>query len=228
MKRLPLIFGIVLVSLAGVAGVSQADPAMRSILYQLQSIQDQLTVINNAMSSLQTTDTAINSAVSSLKVTVNAGVPVRPRRYYLTVGGSSGGEALAACATGFHMASLFEILDPTQLQYDSDPGRAFHPPDTDQGAGPPTSISGWVRTGSLSALTGGPGGANCFSYSSSSSSDSGTAVFLSAGWSFAQTFSAPTQVFRVTDWWVPLELPCSGILPDQGEQVTIRVWCVED
>src|SRR5689334_22310310 len=40
------------------------------------------------------------------------------RRFYLSTATAQGNKALDACAHGYHMASRFELLDPTVLQYD--------------------------------------------------------------------------------------------------------------
>jgi len=65
------------------------------------------------------------------------------RKYYLTQTFHDGNEVLTACAVGYHMASLWEIQDPTSLRYDNILGfnRA------DSGSGPPSptgaSASRW-------------------------------------------------------------------------------------
>jgi hypothetical protein len=71
--------------------------------------------------------------------------PFAPRAFYLTQTQHTGGEALTACAAGYHMASLWEIFDPSNLRYESDLGRK----NDDSGFGPPTGEVGWIRTGGL-------------------------------------------------------------------------------
>jgi hypothetical protein len=78
------------------------------------------------------------------------------REYYLTTAPVVANQALSACAAGFHMASLWEIQDPSNLDYNIVLGYALN---ADQGHGPPTFdgigvISGWVRTGGASSTTG--------------------------------------------------------------------------
>ncbi len=68
--------------------------------------------------------------------------PFGARSYYLTRTAHDGNEALTACAAGFHMASLWEIFDPTQLRYDRTLGLTRD----DSGWGPPSGY-GWIRTG---------------------------------------------------------------------------------
>ena len=111
----------------------------------------------------QAADPAMQSILYKLRAIETK---LSPKAYYLTASDEfKGDQALGACAQGFHMASLFEILDPTQLYYGcpTDPSQVFHLPDpSDQGNGPPTGVFGWVRTGYSSALTPAPPGAtNC-------------------------------------------------------------------
>src|SRR5262249_33556851 len=99
------------------------------------------------------------------------------RRYYLTKTAVPGNQALTTCAAGFHMASRFEILDVSVLDYDPHLGFTTD----DSGAGPPsaaakygsTAPSGWMRTGGGSQFTDAtraPGSAftNCATWASDS------------------------------------------------------------
>jgi NAD(P)-dependent dehydrogenase (short-subunit alcohol dehydrogenase family) len=97
-----------------------------------------------------------------------------PRAFYLTKARFNGGKALTACATGYHMAPIWEIKDTTLLQYNNTLGRT----DGDSTfGGPPSSTTtdstgiGWIRTGSDLA--------SCKKWSSSSASDTGTEGTLS-------------------------------------------------
>jgi hypothetical protein len=56
-------------------------------------------------------------AVAEPPAPVNAGLPAKPKMYYLTVTGFTGVDAITACDSGFHMASLSEIQDPSNVQY---------------------------------------------------------------------------------------------------------------
>ncbi len=62
----------------------------------------------------------------------------RPR-YYLTTDRFKGDHAAQVCAIGFHMASIFELLNPSNLIYDSSLGEVLF----DSGSGPP-SYDGWT------------------------------------------------------------------------------------
>jgi hypothetical protein len=70
--------------------------------------------------------------------------------YYLTTRTFQGNAALTAGTAGFHMASLWEIRDTSNLQYDTSRGLT----QADSGSGPPTETWGWARTGSGSNATG--------------------------------------------------------------------------
>ena len=72
-----------------------------------------------------------------------AGAEAGGDKFYLTQGFFNGVEAPNSCAHGYHMASIWEIYDPSNLTYDTQ--RGFR--EADSGNGPPSNQSGWVRTG---------------------------------------------------------------------------------
>jgi hypothetical protein len=96
------------------------------------SILEQLKVIQSQNSSLQ-------SEISDLKAQVASTVP---RKYYMTRDRYDGAHALTACAAGYHMASLWEIHETSNLRYDTELGLTRG----DSGCGPPNSFSGWSGT----------------------------------------------------------------------------------
>jgi hypothetical protein len=151
----------------------------------------------------------IGSLQSTVNGIVSSGVACKVRRYYQTTDGHQGDTALAACGTGFHMASQWEILDTSNLKYATELGFAF----TDSGAGPPTRI-GWTRTGGGTAgaepIPGSAGFSNCFVWTSQDSADRGTAVILSLNWKIPSVVVSP---------WEAQSRGCNESLP---------VWCVED
>jgi len=128
------------------------------------------------------------------------------REYYLAKGGYTGAMALTACAPGFHMASLWEILDPSNLAYNTEYGYIK----ADSGNGPPTYRDGWVRTGFAADTTNTQGRGNCNAWTSSSSEYYGTLAWLPDEWD-------PSTAEIHT--WVAGWSDCSA-----GQQV----WCVED
>lgn len=129
------------------------------------------------------------------------------RRYYLTQLGYLADGALTACASGFHMAHMAEIADPSGFVYDTTRGLSRD----DSGSGPPFD-QGWVRTGATSSTssTFTPGLANCASYTIAASSEGGTGLRIDADWSSAAENPSP---------WVAEYWPCD---------FSNRVWCVED
>ena len=130
-----------------------------------------------------------------------------PGSYYLTASdGYDGDDAPGACAKGYHMASLWEIWDTSNLRYNSQLGYQY--PDGDCGQGPPTDVLGWMRTGATASTSNeGPGRANCSAYTSTTVI-SGTVVALPDNW------SAPDSTMGV---WMAGTASCSS---------SQRVWCV--
>jgi len=130
------------------------------------------------------------------------------RQFYVTKNNVPANQALAACASGYHMASLWEINDPSNLKYNTTLGDTSD----DSGAGPPiASAVGWVRTGWGSEADGSKpaGEINCNVWTSVSGSDWGTYVSLENDW----------RVFTDKDAWFASKGLCSN---------TQRVWCIED
>jgi hypothetical protein len=130
------------------------------------------------------------------------------RKFYLTKTKHDGSEALTACAEGYHMASLWEIHDPSNLRYDT----ALGVTTPDSGSGPPNAVlsEGWIRTGRFHE---GPeaGQATCQEWTDGSSATRGTAVFLAPIWDDESTT-------RIAPWHA-LAGTCSF---PRG------VWCVQD
>jgi len=128
-----------------------------------------------------------------------------PRKsYYLTQTLHTGSQALTACAAGYHMASLWEILDPSNLRYNTGLGYTT----ADSGSGPPVEF-GFARTG-REALGGGSIGAiNCHAWTSDSALGS---LFTLADNVFD---GDPTPISP----WKAVSTTCSN-----GH----RVWCVQD
>jgi hypothetical protein len=118
------------------------------------------------------------------------------RAFYLTRKNITGGSVSKACAAGYHMASAFEILDPTSLRYDKTLGRTA----PDSGFGPPSVYAngssvltgGWVRTGSAASIDYIAGG-NCNLWTSDDATEQGTAMALAMG-NFGPTWLFLTQV----------------------------------
>jgi hypothetical protein len=134
--------------------------------------------------------------------------PLRgPRKFYLTKTFHDGSQTLSACDPGYHMASLWEIFDPSNLRYDTQLGVTHE----DSGSGPPVR-PGWIRTGNIFPNGGGnlSGFTSCGAWTSSSSSNRGSLVGL------VQTWESDGSSIRP---WEPGTLPCN---------VNANVWCVQD
>ena len=128
-----------------------------------------------------------------------------PRRsYYLTQIEHNGNQALTACAPGYHMASLWEIHDTSNLRYDTALGITL----SDSGFGPPSGIGGWIRTGSAASNATDVGRANCINWTSASGW--GTVASPDPTWDEAPVVISP---------WSAGVVPCGS---------TFRVWCVQD
>jgi hypothetical protein len=125
------------------------------------------------------------------------------RQYYLAAPVLDDTQAISACADGYHMASLWEILDTSNLKYNTSLGLY----QGDSGSGPPTVWQGWVRTGYGSYNLDTAGQANCSAWSTTSGY--GTTAGLPANW---------TGVADIHVWNVSTS---SCGLP-------AKVWCVED
>jgi len=133
---------------------------------------------------------------------------VSGRQYYLTAEGTyDGSEAKTACAEGYHMASMWELLDVSNLIYNTTLG--YHHASPDQGDGPPTNADGWVRTGYSASTMDLAGHANCNNYTSAEETHRGTVAWLPSDWESPGSTTGP--------WRVGAE-SCDPA----------RVWCVED
>jgi hypothetical protein len=126
------------------------------------------------------------------------------RRYYLTTLTYNGANADTACSTDYHFASIWEIIDISNLKYNTALGWTTD----DSGQGPPSYL-GWVRTGYHSSTTGVVGQLNCNNWSSSANKHHGTIASLS----FDLTTGA------ILDSWITAGNRCINAWP---------VWCVED
>jgi hypothetical protein len=130
------------------------------------------------------------------------------RHFYQTEATYATDEILTACADGYHTASLWEILDVSNMAYDYD-HPAAHVQD-DSGHGPASGWYGWVRTGNWASTSGTAGTGNCNNWTSTDGGDSGVAIRLSTAWELA-----PGDIGT----WDATSFPCS---------FTGEVWCVGD
>jgi len=192
MKQLLLVALMVLVTLVGMVGFSRAG---------------------NEVSALQASANATNETVSTLQAPVNAGVPVKPKMYYLTKNTFDGGDAIKSCDPRFHMASISEIQDPSNLQYVNRSTSVYDSLVDDEGLGPPSNQMGWVRSGVYP-----PSGFvyDCDDFRDNHNDQLATTLTLKAFWPNA----GPGQPVVTPDYVVhAAQHPCSQPEP---------VWCVGD
>ena len=157
---------------------------------------------------LQGGDITLKADVSGTQVVadvVGYFTKAQPQQYYLTTGSVSGNAALTACTTGYHMASLWEIHDTSNLQYNTNLG--YTTPDSGQG---PSFAGGWIRTGASSNTTATAGQGNCAAWSSNLNTDHGSVAVLSSTWADAAISISP---------WLAATAICD---------TPISVWCVEN
>ncbi len=133
------------------------------------------------------------------------------RKYYLTTTPVSATAMISACAIGYHAASLWEILNVSNLLYDTSLGKQT----ADSGYGPPSDIPGygWIRTGATSyGVLAVPGQDNCDAWTTNSSSVTGTVTGLASDWrvTAANVFVQP---------WFPFAVKCN---------ISYPAWCVQD
>jgi hypothetical protein len=128
------------------------------------------------------------------------------RRYYLTQSFSAGNHGATGCTAGFHMAAVFELIDLSDLKYDTALGRTSQ----DSASGPPTSV-GWIRNGTSfnSLLT--CGSAQSGPWTSADANDEGSLMSANVG-----LFGAPAS--GIPRWETQLT-SCDTTHP---------MWCVED
>ena len=143
------------------------------------------------------------------------GAPRDARRlYYLSRDMRPGSSALSGCATGYHMASLWEIFDTSNLKYNTQLGLIAD----DSGFGPPISVNGegalgWIRTGSEADSGSTAGQANCNAWTfENGEAASGTVAQPALDW------RASTAATSISPWITKTGF-CS--LPQ-------HVWCAQD
>jgi hypothetical protein len=137
------------------------------------------------------------------------------RQFYLTTATHNGTQALTACAEGYHFASIWEIADPSSLNYNTNLGWTG----ADSGGGPPTQLTrpgysipahGWVRTGYSSSTSATAGQGNCDAWSSDDDAHWGTVANLPSDWTAGtQDVGIWNAEVRTRNRYVP-------------------VWCVQD
>jgi hypothetical protein len=157
---------------------------------------------------LSTTRFRVAALAAALGLATFASAPATAgaKKYFLTVDGFPGNAALDACGKGYHMATLWEIYDVTQLKYDAKRGQVRE----DSGSGPAAELGGWVRTGGVGSTANNVGVANCDAWTSNLVTDYGSAVELDGNWDTPAVNSSP---------WNPFTSTCDSTIP---------VWCKQN
>ena len=101
--------------------------------------------------------------------------------FYLTPDIWMGWEVHEACADGYHFASALELLQVSNLTYNTQLGSIA----LDSGHGPPAGDFGWLRTGSAWWPGPGPSPDNCRNWTSSDIEDFGMVGFLFVDFGYA-------------------------------------------
>jgi hypothetical protein len=168
-----------------------------------------LPVVLLAASTLNRAQATTPGSISTTSATLGV------RQFYLTRTLHNGAQAQTACAEGYHMASVWEMADPSALEYNTTLGQGS----SDSGAGPPTAFGrslpplpahGWVRTGFDDSTDGIEGLASCDAWSSDNGAHWGTVANLPSSWgSGTEDVGVWNAEVRACDW-------------------IVRVWCVED
>ncbi len=120
----------------------------------------------------------------------------------------------AVCAAGYHMASIWEIHEPSNLRYDTALGVTTE----DSGAGPPAGLAGWARSGAYNGDN--PIIQNCNNWTSADPATLGPGVQLPKVW--VDVLGVNSVGFPYMDFiapWTPFFRECS---------LARRVWCVQD
>lgn len=139
-----------------------------------------------------------------------------PRWFYLTADPDyNGRDALGVCEPGFHMASMWELRDPSNLLYAWELGSQIVHRNGDSGWGPPIGDFGWIRTGDIALTTLSTAGFhNCNGYRSSSSTHYGSIMKLD--FVIGEVVAQAYQLHLDLAWY---RRTCN---------MDYRVWCVSD
>lgn len=167
-------------------------------------------------------DTGIAFPDGTVQTTAAGGDPRRAfyltnSEYYGYMADGFNGDGSGVCATGFHFASLWELLGVSNLRYATDEeggDDVFRHPDS--GRGPPSAVSGWIRTGYVAQALSVEGANNCENWTSTNIDHRGTIVRLGFAWGAATGDGDPSVVIA------PWDSSFDSCLANRS------VWCVEN
>jgi hypothetical protein len=136
----------------------------------------------------------------------------------LTKNTITGSKVLTACASGYHFASIWEILNTSDLHYNTSLGRT----NINSGNGAPALSSntnftdaayGWIRTGA-------PDDPNCLKWTSSNGTDTGSAGVLTIPTGAQPQWSVDNGTITGS------AISCDGTF--SGTPLPVGVWCVQN
>jgi hypothetical protein len=146
-------------------------------------------------------DSTINEPHATAAVKIPAAIK---RGFYLTANSYAANEVFTACSKGYHMASVWELLDVSSLNYHYKHPNAMK--NDDSGSGPPSAWGGWARSGYLSSNSNIAGFGNCNNWTSDGNADRGTTLHL--GYSTSGIPGCLVEPYQ-----------CDNLLP---------VWCISN
>ena len=163
-----------------------------------------------AQSQQQPPPAAVVDALQQLRAEVaELREAVKPRQFYLTRDTATGSQALNACQSGFHMASLWEIFDVTNLKYDTARGEIR----ADSARPNPTKGKARGRASDPN---------NCAAWTTSDPSSYGTMVALGGLWETGLRPAPPANTDSIESYSVP------WVSAAESCGFRLRVWCVQD
>jgi hypothetical protein len=217
-----MLLGILLVPTVGLVGDIVTDGKFKSSRSTAEGppleVDSSAMVANlnaDQLDGLEGTDLYTQAEVDEL--VASAVETVRQKRYFVTMNSYSATSATSACGTGYHMANLFEISQPSSLLYAYDDARAWS--FSEIGQGPPSGVHGWIKSGySYPSTSSTPGYGNCNNWGSFDDAHRGTVARLPHDFSDP----APSGAGWALVWGTPWGTITKGC--DESHPV----WCVED
>jgi hypothetical protein len=145
-------------------------------------------------------------AVSSLALTPGTVTGPGPRTFYVTPGLFTGNEALKACGAGYHLASYFEIREPSNFAYDIRRGlrhaRYQAGPPVSNGGGGYDPLQAWLDDGQAPNAD-----SNCTGWTDSTGSRGQTMYLYLRTYAFVQADCGEEHhVWCVSDAYAPPEI----------------------
>lgn len=142
------------------------------------------------------------SLANEIEDNCGGGVCTSMRRYLMSTSFSAGDGVLTLCPSDFHFASMWELINPSALAYDTILGAQ----DEDSGSGPPGFRPAWVRSGA--------------SFNSNNSTRGNC-----DGWTIFTGGSGATAELRTP---IDAQGQPAWEMDDVGCDIVLSAWCIED